>query len=402
MEPDFAPLSSKTSSPPAAAASPIFTWIGTGNKPNLVDSLPDDFYITWPKAADASQLEACDVVIVLYSRFGKTLQLQAGQDYVIETSSSETQIAVTYLNWPFEPVWTTMTITVRRSELEASASYDIVSQYSYLAQQGGGGTQIDGTVTAYSFYGIANLTTPEQIATPANYTLNTTIDGAQYYYAESANGTGTLVDTIASATTFDGNGVEDINLQFIGNTLYVTTRINATATKTVNNASITFEKEYLGGATLSPEQVRSYLHGEPGFVLPPGLDGAELAGVDADESNNTWIYHEKWAWQPKVAIGFHGIDITPYTGKFEWTLDTGASQQFTASTWPGFDEGAASSVTWSIFGNTSSATFISDEGLLTFWSDETATSVAVIATSNVDKSYNGIGTVNVIVAASSS
>lgn len=406
VEPVIAPLSSKVESAPKAGATPVFTWVGEHDKPCLVDAVADDFYITWPSNVDASKLEACDITLTMLSVQGDSHTLAAGEDYVVSTSTTETQIAVTFLNWAFEPVFTTLNITVDPAALKGkhvssaalSTSYDITSVYVYLAQQGGGGTMIDGTVTAYSYYGLANATNVNQLFTPVNYTLTTTVNGTTQYFDETSNSTGNLVDTLAAATTYDGSGVDDENLQLIGNTVWVTTRINVTATKTVNGSPVTFTKAYAGGASLTPSVVETYLAAAPGYIFPPALDTAELAGVDADEFNNTWIYHEKWAWQPKIQIGFHGIDITPYTGKFEWTQAKGSSQQFTASAWLAQDAAAAADVSWVLYGNLSSGTTLSSEGLLTVGANETATSVAVIVKSNTDKSYNGIGTVNVAIS----
>lgn len=403
VEPDIAPLSSKVEDPPSPGATPIFTWVGEGDKPSLVDAIADDFYITWPETSDASELQACDIIITLISEKGDTLILKSGEDYVVDTSSNETQIAVTYLHWPFEPVFTTMEVSVDSTNLkgaeipvaELASTYDIYSVYVYIAQQGGGGTTIDGTVTAYSFYGLANLTNINQVYKPSNYTLNVTINDVIEYYAEAADGTGTLVNSISAATVYDGSGPDDQNIQLIGNTAYTTSRINATATKTVNGSTYTFAKVYAGGGVLLPNVVSTYMSGAPGYIIPPALDGAELAGPDADQFNNTWIYHEKWAWQPEIQIGFHGIDILPYTGKFEWSLAKGSSQQFTTQAWPGFSEEAAENVVWSMIGNESNATTLSDTGLLTIASDESAGSVAVVVTSTVDLSFNGMGTVNV-------
>ncbi|KAJ5552407.1 hypothetical protein N7494_001785 [Penicillium frequentans] len=376
------PLSKKVDNPPKRGNVPVYTWVGNGDKPNLADAQADDVYITWPAGTDASKIEADDVQIILSSEQGDRLALEASNDFVISTSSSETQIAITLQNWPFEPVYTKMTITVnggnlkgtKQSAASLTKTYDIASVYVYLAQQGGGGTTIDGTVTAYSFYGLANLTQVSQIAEGANYTLGTTIDGMQKYYAETANGSGILVNTTTAADVYDGSGVEDMNVQLIGNTVYITTRVNATATEKVNGLPVTFTKTYAGGATLSPDAASPYLSGQPGYVL--------------NKTSDSWIYHEKWAWQSSIAAGWGGIDIQPYTGKFEWSLAKGASQQFNSS---------APSVTWNLIGNISNGTTISSNGNLTIANDETADSIAVVVHSTTDKSFNGKGTVNVAV-----
>ncbi|OJJ42121.1 hypothetical protein ASPZODRAFT_137475 [Penicilliopsis zonata CBS 506.65] len=374
------PLSDKVSNPPTSGAEPIFTWVGEGEKPNLADAFADDVYITWPQDTDASALEACDVEIVLSSLSGDRATLGPDLDYVINTSSNETQIAITLQNWAFQPVYTEMTVTVAGARLQGtrpaaaalSKTYDIASVFVYLTQQGGGGTTVDGTVTTYSFYGLANLTDVSQITVPSNYTLSTTVDGVTQYFAGTTNSTGVYVNSTAAATVFDGSGVEDLNVQLIGNTVYVTTRINATATKTVDGEPVTFTKAYNGGATLSPDAASPYLTGEPGYAI---------------NRTATWIFHEKWAWQESIKIGWGGIDVQPYTGKFEWEMDKGSSQQFTAND---------PSVTWSLLGNESNSTTVSSNGTLFYASDETSAAIALIATSTTDKSYAGQGCVNVV------
>ncbi|KAJ5735737.1 uncharacterized protein N7483_000862 [Penicillium malachiteum] len=378
--PVMEPLSDKISNPPQRGSSVEYTWVGLGNKPNLGDAFADDVYITWPVGTDASNLEACDVQIVLHSVHGATFTLMAGRDFVLSTSSGETQIAVILQNWPFEPVYPTMSITVNGDRLKGTKpslasltkNYDIASMFVYLAQQGGGGTTVDGTVTAYSFYGFENLDNVSQIAEPANYTLGTTVKGVEKYYAEDSNGTGVLVNSSSAATVYDGSGVDDMNIQLIGNTLYITTRVNATATETIKDEAVTFTKSYSGGATLSPDVADPSLTGQPGYAI---------------NRTNTWIFHEKWAWQPSIKVGWGGIYIEPYTGKFEWTMTKGSSQLFTAD---------VPSVNWTLFGNiTSPDTKITSAGNLTIAIDETAEAIAVIATSTTDKSYGGKGTVNV-------
>lgn len=375
------PLSAKISDAPTPGTTPVFTWVGEGDKPNLADDKTDDVYISWPTGTDASSLEASDVQIILHSAQGDVMALKTGRDYVINTSNSETQISIILQNWPFEPVFSTMSVTVSGNRLAGTIpsadyltkTYDIGSVYTYIAQQGGGGTTIDGTVTSYSFYGLSNLEDINQISIPANYTLSTTVSGVKMYFAESpsANGTGSLVSNVSSASVYNGSGIDDKNLQLIGNTFYVTTRINGTATKTIDGLPVAFTKAYNGGVTIAPSAAASDLESLPGYIL--------------NKTDTTWIFHEKWAWQPSIAVAWGGIYIEPYTGKFEWSLAKGASQQFTS---------VIPSVSWSLIGALSTGTTISNTGLLTVAEDETASSVAVVAKSTTDKSYQGIGTVN--------
>ncbi|CAK7213422.1 hypothetical protein SBRCBS47491_001790 [Sporothrix bragantina] len=389
----FVSLADRVSDVPAAASTPIFTWIGAGTGSdnvtiNLSDVHQDDIYITWPSGTDASNLEISDIVLVLYSRYGDTMTLLPGSDYVIHMWGGVTQIAITFQYYPFRPVFTTMSLTVNAAGLGGSVmpaaadltkTYDIASVYVYLAQQGGGGTTVDGTVTAYSWYGLDNMTSVDQVALPANYTLGTTLSTEMMYFrADNGNGTdittGTLVNSTSDATVYDGSGPDDKNIRLIGNTLYIATRINVTTTRTVSGLPVEFTKIYAGGQTLMPSAVVDVgLSAQPGYVV---------------NWTDTWIYHEKWAWQPAVNVGWGGINVVPYEGKFEYSLTKGASQQFNASD---------SSVTWSLLGNVSPNTTISKNGTLYISMDEVSSDVAVIATSNTDKSIYGQGTVNVAI-----
>jgi hypothetical protein len=381
VEPDFAPLDEKVADPPERASRPVWTWVGEGGEPNLTDAKADDFYVTWPRGVNASALRASDVTVTLRSTEGDTHTLKAGRDFQLDTSSGESQIAVTLQNWAFEPVYSTLDVKVSpahlkgdKSKAPASSSYDITSVYVYEAQQGGGGTTVDGTVTAYSFYGLDNLTSPDQVMSPVTYTLSTSVDGQTEYYAEDAQGHGTLVGTAAAAKVYDGSGAEDRNVRLIGNTVYTTTRLNRTATHTVDGTSLTFAKTYAGGKLLAPAAADPALRTAPGYAV--------------DTSFANWVSHEKWAWQSSIAVGWTGIDIQPYTGKFEWSVARGATQQFTADD---------PSVTWKILGDVSRGTSISPTGLLTVAPGESSTGFAVVATSKTDTSREGQGTVNVTV-----
>ncbi|TIC80012.1 hypothetical protein E8D37_15370 [Nocardioides sp. GY 10127] len=376
VTPEWATLADKTGSAPAPGAKPKLTWVGDGDEPNLADSLADDVYVTWPTGVDGSGLTADDVEITLHSEEGDSLTLVPGTDFEVQGTGGESQIAILYHNWAFVPVYSTMTVSVDGAAVGSTAvskTYDIGSVYAYEAQQGGGGTTVDGTVVAYSFYGLANLTDPTQVTTAATYTLSVVQDDTTYYYAEDGDGVGSLVTDQTAAKTYDASGADERNIQLIENSVYTTTRRNQTEDKTVDGDTVTFTKSYSGGGLLQP-QLTSGLEVEPGYILPTGT---------------TWVVQEKWAWQPAIAVGWTGVDIQPYTGKFEYEVEVGASQQFTA------DE----DVTWSLLNAQSPDTTIDENGLLTIGEDETATTFAVIATSTTDDSEEGVGTVNVKVVA---
>lgn len=380
---DIAPLAAKVDSPPVAGGEPVWTWVGDGDVPNLTDELADDFYITWPIGADASVLTAADVTITLHSEHGADLVLTP-QDYRVASSAGETQIAVTLLYWPFAPVYTTLTIDVDTTVVdgfdeELSTAHDIVSVYVYEAQQGGGGITVDGTVTAFSFYGLENLTSADQVLSPVTYVLSTTVDGQTRYLGQQTPGADSLVGDPAEATVFDGAGPQDRNVRLIGTTAYITTRLNQTVAREVGGETHVFTKVYSGGSLIPPADADQDLRAEPGYVIPWGT--------------GNWITHEKWAWQPAIAQGWVGIDVQPFTGRYSWNVARGGTQQFTATDDP--------SVIWSIQGTVSQGTTISETGLLTIAPEETSPTFAVHARSTTDTSERGQGAVNVNVVPAS-
>lgn len=377
IQPEFASLSDKSGAAAEAQAEPIFTWVGAGEVPILCDHLADDFYITWNADADASALTSADVTITLANERGDSKVLVADQDYFVQSDKGETQIALTYQNWAFIPVYTTMTIEVNGEGAAAAQTFDIGSVYVYEAQQGGGGQTVDGTVTAYSFYGLANLESWDQLLSPAIYLLSCEKDGTTFYYAEDENGTASLTEDMAQAFQFDASGPEDRNEQLIGNTLYVTSRqVMREVEKTVGEETITFKQAYpgrdsaisAGGGLLNPSACDPELKAAPGYVIPWGT--------------TNWITNEKWAWQKGIEEGWIGISVTPYQGKFEWSVQKGASEQFTS---------AVSDVTWQIFGDVDEGTSVSQDGLLTIAENESHPSFAVTVT---DKDGN-LGTVTI-------
>lgn len=171
-------------------------FLGAPAKPVLCDDKQDDFFITWAEGTDASGLTAADVTVTLSSRYGDTYQLKAEGEhiqYAVFAAENETQVAVTFRHAAFAPVFTTMTITVEGAGLSASRTYDIASVYAYMLQQGGGLT-VDGTCTAYSYYGYEGLSIDN--AAKATYTLSVKDGDKTLYYAEGADGAGYLAEAV--------------------------------------------------------------------------------------------------------------------------------------------------------------------------------------------------------------
>ena len=158
-----------------------WSWVGAAAIPVLCDDKQDDFFITWPAGTDASGLTADDVTVTLSTQYGDSYQLKADGDhiqYAVFAAENEAQVAVTFRHAAFAPVFTTMTIAVDGAGLSATQTYDIASVYAYMLQQGGGGLSVDGTCTAYSYYGYDGLSIDN--AQQSIYTLSVNEDGKPF------------------------------------------------------------------------------------------------------------------------------------------------------------------------------------------------------------------------------
>lgn len=286
-----------------------WTWVGDGEKPILCDSLSDDFFITWPEGTDASGVTADDVTITLYSQYGDSYQLvndDYADRYAVFASETETQVAVTYMQWAYVPVYTTMTIEVNSGDLSASNTYDVASVYIYEVQQGGGGTTVDGSVTVFSFYGFENLTDADQVVIPVTYTLTVGEDEDIQYYAEDESGNGYLTSDKEEAVYFDASGEEDNNIQLIGQTLYTTFRRDQTEDKTVDGETVTFNKLYL------MDELETHQF-ERGNVMKYASEMAEAGLVAAPGFvlGDSITPYEMWAWGTRFQAGFMPEEPAP-------------------------------------------------------------------------------------------
>ena len=276
-------------------------FLGAAAIPVLCDDKQDDFFITWPAGTDASGLTADDVTVTLSTQYGDSYQLKADGDriqYAVFAAENEAQVAVTFRHAAFAPVFTTMTIAVDGAGLSATQTYDIASVYAYMLQQGGGLT-VDGTCTAYSYYGYDGLSIDN--AQQSIYTLSVNEDGKTFYYAEDADGNGYLSEAVEKtsigfmgeervtlaapddAKVFDAMGPEDCDVQFIVNTLYVKTRLDKTVTLTADGREIEFSKEYATGQIGNWDGVTLL----PGYVRTEGFSP-----------------NQKWAWSPYYGSGW--------------------------------------------------------------------------------------------------
>ncbi len=305
---------------PEASDNPVWTWIGEGDKPIICDYVTDNFYVTWPEGMDASGLETEDVTIMLYSDYGDTYKLTPEEDYTVWAETGETQISVPYVYWAFTPVYTNMELVVDTDKVdgcEASVSqkYDIASVYTHMVQTGGG-MERDLTVTTYSFFGVRNLTSWEQVMAGGTYYYYFEEDeedpeaaeeaeGAEgeaqgggqggmggqnddgsvtYYYAENADGTPYLTEDQEEAKTYDATGPDEQNYQLINDVVYRTQPAETTKDFEIDGETYTMIKGYNRATTALPAEE---LEPEAGYIMTDSAD---------------WDTHQRWPW-----LFFNGI-----------------------------------------------------------------------------------------------
>jgi hypothetical protein len=261
------------------------------DKPYMNDLYTDYISVIWPEGTDASDITADDVTVTLHSGYGEdytlsTLTAYGEEEYAVLANAGETVVAITYQQWAFYPVYSTMTVTVDNGTLSATKDFDIASVAVNMTQTGGGGVTVDHTVTCYNFYGVSGMTLEN--AANTTYTLSTEVDGATMFYAEK-DGVGYL--TKDSSEAWQGDGTEKYHIAVLGNVVYVETRLDTTEEKTVDGVTYTFNQN-LGVVNKSAADMIA-----GGATLVPGYN---LSG-----SNVT-----KWAWTYRYQSGW-----TTYTAK---------------------------------------------------------------------------------------
>ena len=292
-------------------------WVTDGEKalaagiPFMHDYNTDYFSVIWPKGIDASGITAEDVKITLRSEFGservlETMTAYGEEEYAVFGDAGETVIAVTYQQWHYVPAYSTMTIEVAKGELSASTTYDIASVYAFMVQTGGGGVDVDRTLTCYNYYGIGGLT--EESALAPMYTLSTEVDGKKLYYAENASG-GYLTENKDEA--WQGDGTEKFNIALHGNCIFVETRLDMTEEKLVDGKSIVFDQNMGLGYKSIPDMLSS------GAYLLPGYSESVMGGA-------------KWGWTMRYQAGWsYGTaqpDSLPYPeGCYPYGYEPGSS-----------------------------------------------------------------------------
>ncbi len=266
-------------------------WVTDGEKaiaagmPFMHDYSTDYFSVIWPKGTDASGITAEDVKITLRSEFGservlETMTAYGEEEYAVFGDAGETVIAVTYQQWHYVPAYSTMTIEVEKGNVSSSATYDIASVYAFMVQTGGGGVDVDRTLTCYNYYGIGGLT--EESALAPMYTLSTEVEGKKLYYAENASG-GYLTENKDEA--WQGDGTEKFNIALRGNCIFVESRLDMTEEKFVDGKSIIFDQNMGLGYKSIPDMLSS------GAYLLPGYSESVMGGA-------------KWGWTMRYQAGW--------------------------------------------------------------------------------------------------
>lgn len=256
------------------------------NKPYMNDGYTDYISIVWPEGTDVSGITAEDVTVTLGSRFGdervlSTRTAYGEEEYAVFNNGGETVVAVTYQQWSCVPVYSTMTVSVNHGDLTASKTFDICSVAAYMVQTGGGGVEIDHTVTCYNFYGISGMN--EETALNPYYILSTEIDGTEFYYAEDASGKAFLTEKKDEAWL--GDGTEKFNIAVHGNVVFAEKREDKSEEKTVDGKTYVFQQNLIRAYKLAGEMI------EAGAQLQ---DGYNLKGKNSI----------KWAWTPRYQSGW--------------------------------------------------------------------------------------------------
>lgn len=130
-----------------------------------------------------------------------------------------------------------------------------------------------------------------------------------------------------------------------------------------------------------------------GLLTVGANETAENLTVKATSTWDITKYMKVSVWvEGNAQSKVDSVSVTPKTAN----VQAGKDQQFSAQV--AAQNGAAETVTWSVSGNKSSSTKISNAGLLTVAADETAAKLTVKAESTVDKTKYGEATVTVVKA----
>ncbi len=199
--------------------SPAWKWNGTSDKPILCDDTADEFEVNWPAGVDGSAVKTDDFIVTLQSQYGKQKTLTPGTDYtVVSSSKGKTVVQVTYQNWAFTPVYTTMTLSVDPQNLSydsknyklggLSYTTDIASVYAYSVQSGGN-MPIDHAV-CYTYYGV-QVDNWQQVQIPTVYRLQYTDEDGKTIFGFDAKGAVAALKLIGEHVTVQAFKQQSIN-----------------------------------------------------------------------------------------------------------------------------------------------------------------------------------------------
>lgn len=294
---EFVPNTYDTSYNSGMAAGDEVKWVWISDnfdalmddKPYMNDLYTDYFSIVWPKGTDGAAVTADNVKVTLSSAYGEEYVLSTKtaygeEEYAVFASGDETVVAVTYQQWSFYPVFSKLTIEATNGDMTVYETFDICSVGAFMVQTGGGGVEIDHTLTCYNFYGVEGMTFENSIG-DTGYTLSTTIDNTMKYYAEDASGKGYLVDSKDEAWV--GDITEYFNIDVRGNCVFVESREVTTEERTVDGTTYTFNQNM---------NSKSYYNAASAMVEK----GATL--IDGYNLTNAGV--SKWAWTTRYQSGW--------------------------------------------------------------------------------------------------
>ncbi len=292
------------------------------DEPYLNDEDTDYFSVIWPAGTDASGITADDVTIMLYSNFGDEYQLSVEtpygeHEYDVISSESETEIFVTYQQWAFVPVFSSMEITIANGDDVVSKTYDVSSVSAYPVGTGGGGVAIDHTTTCFNYYGIGGMT--QENSADTTYTLSAEIEDENgemhtYYYAEDADGNGYLAPAIESLNAFGrveyavpddawyGDATDIYHIAVLGNVVFYETRMDTedeiveTEVKTIDGEDITFTRN-CDPILDTDDMIANGAYLEPGY-------------------NRQIESPQKWAWTKRYQSGWTTTTPQPVSGPY--------------------------------------------------------------------------------------
>jgi len=310
------------------------------DKPYMNDLYTDYFTVVWPKGTDSSHIGLSDVTVKLSSPYGDVYILSAEtpygeHEYAVINGVAETTVCVLYQQWASVPVYNTLTVEIQSGKELIRKSYEISSVAATMTQTGGGGVDVDHTVTCYNYHGIGNMN--EETSLNKYYTLSTEIDGETYYYAEDAQGKGYLSKGVtqkgrnmggfghnalsgmgpaggpgngapggmigrgpraqAPADAWQGDGTDIYHLAVLGNVVFVESRMDTpqetvtTEIKEVDSKKIAFKRNISTNMSATAMLER-------GATLEPGYNMARGGA-------------HQWAWTKRYQAGWTKLSPQP-------------------------------------------------------------------------------------------